>query len=289
MISRSCWAIKLEGIPERSEPLIFDIARGSFVDGPGIRTMVFFKGCPLSCPWCHNPESQDYKAETLFSPEACIQCGNCDQGKECYTLARRTIGKNYAPDQLIEILLQDKPYYETSGGGVTFSGGEALGFTGYLSRVIPALKAQKIHVAVQTCGYFDFNELAATLLPHIDMIYFDLKIMDDGDHTRLLGKSNHLILENFSRLLEQDVTVLPRIPLIPHLVANHKNLDALAGFLSKHRVKQCEFLYYNPCAREKLIQLNREPMEGLPEQPVPMAENRAWIDYFKQEIKNSLK
>jgi pyruvate formate lyase activating enzyme len=183
------------------------------------------------------------------------------------------------------MLLQDRSYYETSGGGVTFSGGEALGFIGYLSRVIPALKAEKIHIAVQTCGYFDFNKLASTLLPQIDLIYFDLKIMDDEIHTRLLGKSNQIILENFSRLLEQGINVQPRIPLIPHFVANSKNLDALAVFLSKHRVKQCEFLYYNPGAREKLIRLNREPVDDLPEKPVPMAENNAWIDYFKQKIK----
>jgi pyruvate formate lyase activating enzyme len=200
-------------------------------------------------------------------------------------LARRVIGKPYPPEQLVQILLQDRSYYETSGGGVTFSGGEALGFIGYLSRVIPALKAEKIHIAVQTCGYFDFNKLAETLLSQIDLIYFDLKVMDDAVHTRLLGKSNQIILENFSRLLDHGSNVRPRIPLIPHFVANSKNLEALAVFLSKHRVKQCEFLYYNPGGMGKLIRLNREPVDGLPEKPVPMAENNAWIDYFKQKIK----
>lgn len=269
---------------EIPEPLIFDIARGSFVDGPGIRTTVFFKGCPLSCPWCHNPESQDYKIETMFFPEECIHCGNCEEGKECFTLARRIVGKYYSPEQLIKIILKDKPYYETSGGGVTFSGGEALSFTGYLSRVLPALKEENIHVAVQTCGYFDFNEFASKILPHIDEIYFDLKIMDDEIHKRLLGKSNHLILENFGRLLKEDIKLVPRIPLIPHFVANRKNLDALACFFSRNRVRNCEFLYYNPAARGKLSRLNREPLDDLSEEPVPMVESRAWIDYFKLKI-----
>ena len=272
---------------EIPEPLIFDIARGSFVDGPGIRTTVFFKGCPLSCPWCHNPESQDYKVETMFFPEACIHCGNCDEGKACFTRARRIVGKFYSPDHLIQIILKDKPYYETSRGGVTFSGGEAFCFTGYLSRVLPALKEENIHIAVQSCGYFDFNECFAKILPHIDVIYFDLKIMDEKIHKHLLGKSNHRILENFRRLLHCDIKLIPRIPLIPHFVANKKNLDALASFLSKHRLTHCEFLYYNPAAQGKLSQLNRTPLDLLPDEPVPMAENRAWIDAFKLKISAS--
>lgn len=275
-----------ERIMTGPEPLIFDIAGGSFVDGPGVRTTVFFKGCPLSCPWCHNPESQSYEMETMFFPEECIHCGNCKEGKECFTLARRTIGRHYSPEQLAKIILQDKAYYETSGGGVTFSGGEALGFIDYLSRVLPLLKEKDLHIAVQTCGYFNFDEFKTYILPHINIMYFDLKIMDAEIHQRLLGKSNHLILENFRRLLEQDITVLPRIPLIPHFVANKNNLGALAVFLSKHNVKQCEFLYYNPAAQKKLKHLNRVPVENLPGKPFSMAENKAWIAYFKQKMNN---
>ncbi|SDU28427.1 radical SAM protein [Desulfobacula phenolica] len=266
------------------EPLIFDIARGSFVDGPGVRTTVFFKGCPLSCPWCHNPESQNYEMETMFFPEDCIHCGNCTKGKKCFALARRNIGKTYSPERLASLVLQDKHYYETSGGGVTFSGGESLGFIDYISRVILLLKKEQIHIAVQTCGYFDFNEFVLKILPNIDLIYFDFKIMDNEIHKRLLGKSNHLILENFRQLLEHDISVLPRIPLIPHFVANKENLAAIADFFLKYRVKHCEFLYYNPGSREKMIRLNRKPHENLSDKPVSMAENRAWIDYFKQKI-----
>ncbi len=147
-----------------SDPLIFDIARGSFVDGPGVRTTVFFKGCPLSCPWCHNPESQSYTSQTLYFQELCIQCKNCETGKPCFTRARQTVGKKLSPEQLSDVILKDCHYYKTSGGGVTFSGGEALGFTRYLSRVLPILKKRDVHIAVQTCGYFDFDPFARDAL-----------------------------------------------------------------------------------------------------------------------------
>ena len=281
------------------DPLIFDIARASFVDGPGVRTTVFFKGCPLSCPWCHNPESQDYKTEIMHFPENCIQCGNCEKGRDCFTLARRTVGKNYSPEQLAEIVLEDKSYFKTSGfktsgfktsgGGVTFSGGEALSFISYLSRVLQILKKENIHVAIQTCGYFDFNQFVLKILQHTDIIYFDFKIMDDNIHQHLLGKSNHIILKNFVNLLQYNITVVPRIPLIPHFVANKKNLDAIADFFSEHKVKHCEFLYYNISSREKLLRLKRKPAKELSEKAVSIAENRAWIDYFKHKMKKNEK
>jgi len=267
------------------DPLIFDIARSSFVDGPGVRTTVFFKGCPLSCPWCHNPESQSYKEEIMHFPEDCIHCGNCEKGKDCFTLARRIIGKHYFPEQLAKIILEDKSYFKASGGGVTFSGGEALSFIGYLSRVLPILKNQNIHTAIQTCGYFDFNQFVLDIAHNIDVIYFDFKIMDNDIHQQFLGKSNHVILDNFVNLLQHNITVVPRIPLIPNFVATEKNLDALAEFFLEHKVKYCEFLYYNINSQEKLARLKREPVKGLSEKSVPMAENRAWIDYFKHKMK----
>ncbi len=266
-----------------SLPLIFDIARGSFEDGPGVRTTVFLKGCPLSCPWCHNPESQSYHAQTLFYPEACIDCKNCKNGKPCFTLARRTAGISYTPEDLIRILLEDKPFYDNSNGGVTFSGGEALGFPHYLSKVMPVLKDHHIHIAVQTCGYFDF-ETVSTLLPCIDLIYFDFKIMDADTHEAWLGKPNRLILDNFARLLRSDMDIVPRIPLIPGFVATRDNLDHLARFFSHHRIRHCEFLYYHPGGQEKRVRLNKSTCQSLPVTPPTEPENMAWIEYFKDRI-----
>ena len=264
------------------EPLIFDIARGSFVDGPGVRTAVFFKGCPLSCPWCHNPESQDYKKETIFFADDCIQCGNCAAGKSCHTMARREIGEEYSPEHLISTILEDRVYYETSGGGVTFTGGEALSFIDYLSDVIPELKKQGIHVAIQTSGYFNFKHFEEKLLSIIDLIYFDIKIMNDREHQRILGKSNQVILQNFSSLQEKGMPLIPRIPLIPRYVATRENLASIARFFKSHGVQHCEFLYYNPSSYEKRIMMNRGIDETLPREPVPVSENQYWIEYFKQ-------
>lgn len=271
------------------DPLIFDIARASFVDGPGVRTTVFFKGCPLACPWCHNPESQDYQAETFYFPERCIQCKNCEKGNPCFTRARQTVGKPYSPETLADLILQDHPYFKASGGGVTFSGGEALGFPHYLSQVLPILKRQDLHIAIQTCGYFNFDHFLQFVHPHIDLIYFDFKIMDNTVHKKLLGKPNSLILKNFVRLLDCDISLIPRIPLIPHYTATKKNLDDLASFFSTHQIKHCEFLYYNPGAREKSIRLKKQPCSNLPEKAVSMEKNQAWINYFKEKIKYGCK
>ncbi len=264
-----------------SLPLIFDIAKGSFVDGPGVRTTVFFKGCPLACPWCHNPEAQNYHMESMFFPEACIQCGNCEQGKECFTGAMRNVGREYTPDQLVQILLEDKAYYEDSSGGITFSGGEALSFINYLSKVAPMLKADNIHIAVQTSGYFDFHEFTSKLLSYIDLLYFDFKIMDDAVHTQLLGRSNYTILENFKKLLKTDVQVIPRILLVPRLTANNENLEALAAFFVENKIDHCEFLHYHPGGRDKLIQLDRRVPKAFPENSASESEDEIWIKFLK--------
>jgi pyruvate formate lyase activating enzyme len=262
------------------QPLIFDIAKGSFEDGPGVRTTVFFKGCPLSCPWCHNPESQRFDMETMFFPEECIGCKNCENGKPCFTQARKTVGRSYSPEKLIPILLEDKPYYDVSGGGVTFSGGEALSFPGYLTQVLPELKRHRIHIAVQTCGYFDFTAVSA-LLPYIDLICFDFKIMDSNTHEKWLGKPNTLILENFLKLLDSDISILPRIPLVPEFVATRDNLKSLALFFAMHNISHCQFLFYHPGGQEKRARLNKRKDTALPEKPLSESENSYWIDYFK--------
>ncbi|MCP3940936.1 MAG: radical SAM protein [Desulfobacteraceae bacterium] len=268
---------------DKKQPLIFDIARGSFEDGPGVRTTIFFKGCPLTCPWCHNPESQSYNTETMFFPEDCIGCKNCENDKPCFSLARRTVGQSYSPDQLINILLEDKPFYDDSKGGVTFSGGEAFSFPHYLSQVLPVLKDYKIHVAFQTCGYFNFSDVCL-LLPYIDLIYFDLKIMDSDTHKKWIGKPNTLILDNFSKLFSTDVRILPRIALIPGFVATRENLDLLARFYLLHDIKNCEFLFYHPGGNEKRKRLNKSLCKKLPEKPLSESENMAWIEYFKGRI-----
>lgn len=282
----------MEGQTHIKPPLVFDIARGSFVDGPGVRTTVFFKGCPLRCPWCHNPESQSFEEQTLYLPENCIGCNRCRQGKECFALARQTIGRAYTANELKELILADLHYFKVSGGGVTFSGGEALGFIDYLSCILPDLKKHGVHIAVQTCGYFDGERFISLLLPYVDILYFDLKIMDDSVHKRILGKSNRIILNNFKRLLKRDIRIIPRIPLIPGYTATKGNLDALAGFLSNHGVTGCEFMFYNPVPTIKRVQLGMEPIDSsirLPQESVPLEQNQEWITYFQSRINEVVK
>ena len=177
-------------------PFIFDIARGSFVDGPGIRTTVFFKGCPLRCVWCHNPESYSFHPEISWSGTNCKLCNQCAKfcpsnailnvknhtidiekcsacglcADNCNYNAIRKVGKYYNPDQLVEILLRDKEYYETSGGGVTFSGGEPFMHLQYLEKVCSRLKEHQINIALQTCGYFNYHQFKNTLQPYIDIL-----------------------------------------------------------------------------------------------------------------------
>jgi pyruvate formate lyase activating enzyme len=264
-------------------PLISDIARGSFSDGPGVRTTVFFKGCPLRCPWCHNPESQRYEKEIMLFPEMCIGCGNCKKKLPCYALARREVGKAYSPGEMADELIKDKPYFDTSGGGVTFSGGEALSFIDYLSEVTVMLKKKGVHIAIQTSGFFDYEAFRTKLMDNIDLVFYDFKIIDERRHQTLLGQSNRVILENFERIIASGIVVIPRVPLIPNYVATDENLSAIAGFFHKHDVRACEFLYYNPGFEDKLKRLGRKMNSRLPAGSVSPEKNRSWILFFKRK------
>lgn len=231
-------------------PLIFDIARGSYEDGPGLRTVVFFKGCPLKCAWCQNPESQNPEPELMFYPERCIKCGNC--AVQCYTRARQTVGQYYSPETLTKLIARDKLFYETSSGGVTFSGGEPLLHTQYLSCVCPLLKGENIHMAVETCGFFDYETFRNSILPYIDLYLFDVKIMDPVKHIEFTGKSNELILRNLLNLIEAGKNVIVRTPLIPGITGSEENLSQIREFLVCHRIEKHVLLPYNPGGEEKM-------------------------------------
>lgn len=260
------------------KPLIFDIVRGSFVDGPGIRTVVFFKGCPLRCRWCQNPESQSPEAETLLYPERCIECGNCKkEGGECNLLVRQTAGSYYPPRELARMLLRDRVFYETSLGGVTFSGGEPLMFIDYISEVARILRPKKIHMAVETCGYFDYDRFAEKLLPFIDLFLFDIKLMDPVKHKKYTGKSNDVITRNFAELVKTGAHVLPRVPLIPGFTAEEKNLSQIADFFSRQKIKTYSLLSYNPSGLEKWQRLGKKPPQDVSPKPMTREEEQRWI------------
>ena len=262
-------------------PLVFDISKGSFVDGPGIRTVVFFKGCPLKCIWCQNPESQNPEQEIFYYPEECISCGNCREGKKCYSGARQTVGKYYKPDDLINRLLEDKAYYDVSGGGVTFSGGEPFLHLEYLKEILYRLKKEKIHTLIQTCGFFSPEIFESDILKYVDTVYFDLKIFDSEKHKQYTGLSNELIIKNFIRLLEEKIKILPRIPLVPEITATEKNLVQINDFLNRHKINKCQLLPYNTTGLDKWNRLGKCAPLKISATPMTAAEEKQWHKFFK--------
>jgi pyruvate formate lyase activating enzyme len=279
----------------RGEPLILEIKGNSLDDGPGIRTVVFFKGCPLDCSWCHNPESKRTSAEMSFDPEACVGCDacldacgrgalsradarfidreKCDMCLECVDAcpsgALWRVGRTMSVEEVAREIEKDLPFFRTSGGGATMSGGEPTMFMAFLSRLLARLEEGGVKTIVETCGYFDPDEFELEVLPRVDAVYFDLKILDDELHRRECGVSNARILENFERLTSEcgrlGVELLPRVPLIPGVTANAENLEAIAGFLMSHGVGRVALLEYNPLWLEKSAKLGRpSPRAGEP-------------------------
>ena len=282
-----------------SPPLIFDIHRFALDDGPCIRTTVFFKGCPLACAWCHNPEAMKSERELAFYPDRCIRCGACatvcpeaaisgspapqiDRSRcsccgtcadSCPATALQMIGKAYTHRELLELVLRDRHFFTVSGGGVTFSGGEPTLRMDYLSAALRALKAEGLHTAIQTCGMFSYDDFARHILPFVDLIMFDLKFIDAGEHMLHTGRDNATILENFRRLARAaGDRILPRVALVPGMTATAKNLLEIASFLAESGCQRCDLLSYNPAGAAKRRAIGMDPVPGLPEQPLSPAE-----------------
>jgi pyruvate formate lyase activating enzyme len=269
-------------------PLIARIQRLSMDDGPGLRDVVFFKGCRLSCTWCHNPEAVEAEATILFFKEHCIGCqeclGICPNGaiapwggyridrsrcrkcgkcaETCPARAIEMAGLAYAPKTPVETLLRDALYFENSGGGVTFSGGEPTLHMAYLEEVSVLLKKEGISIALQTSGDFDWGEFEKHLLPHVDWIYFDIKLMDPVQHRRYAGVGNRRILSNFAMLSKAKSTALiPRTPMIPGITDSEENLQQIAAFLAGFGIGNWVQLPFNPAYLAKQEWVGRTPGE----------------------------
>ena len=238
--------------------IITDIKRFAVHDGDGIRTTVFFKGCPLKCLWCHNPESISFEPQTAFYKNKCVGCGECSKKdftiNDCLGEAQIYYGKEITIDALLSQLLEDRDFYETSGGGVTLSGGECLCQAVFCAELLKRLKEEGIHTAVDTCGFVS-KKAIDQVLPYTDIFLYDIKAIDEQVHIKCTGQSNKLILENVKYIDSFGKNIEIRIPFVPNF--NNGEIRKIADFLhSLKNVKTVKVLPYHNYAGSKYEALN---------------------------------
>ncbi len=266
---------KPENDDKERKGLIFNIQRFSIHDGPGIRTVIFFKGCPLRCLWCHNPEGQVQKKElvlwkercmgcntclkvcpnsAVYNPSECSLCGKCVE--ECPAEAREIAGKDMTLEEVIEEILKDRVFYEQSKGGVTLSGGEPLLQQDFIIPLLKKLKKIGIHTAIETCGYAP-KEILFKASEYTDLFLFDIKLMDEESHKKYTGVSNKLILQNLRMLSSTQKNIILRIPVIPGVNNNSENFDKTAELVLSLGLKEVHLLPFHQGGSEKYKRLGR--------------------------------
>jgi len=288
--------------------LVFLIDRFVVEDGPGIRTTVFMKGCPLSCIWCHSPQSQSAAPQLAFYRNRCIGCGscfrvctkeaqivsatdrrvtweNCDNcgkcAEACPSKALEMVGEWLTVAQLMNIIGRDLVYYKNSGGGVTFSGGEPTAQREFLTACLQKCRDLGIHTALDTCGFAEWP-VFEQVLPYIDLLLYDIKCMDSRKHEEFTGVSNDLILENLKRSSQQGKSIWIRIPLIPGYNDSEENLSLIARFIGPLKgVKKVSFLPYNAATSVKYQLIGKNyPLEHIA--PHSKKRLKAFIQIFSR-------
>ena len=267
--------------------LVFNIQHYSLHDGPGIRTIVFLKGCPLRCRWCCNPESQSYSAEFMYTADRCIgsECGLCEKicpkkaakvkdkaifdfalcagctkcAGICPSKAVKLQGEEYTVKELVDIVERDSVFFARGEGGLTVSGGEPLTHGEFLLELLAEAKKRRISTAIETCGYADYENLY-NAAKYLDYILFDIKSMNDEKHIEFTGKSNKRILDNFSRLCKDypDLPKKVRTPVIPGFNADKADIRAIREFVSGYENVSYEPLKYHSFGSGKYKALGRE-------------------------------
>ena len=282
---------------------IFNIMRFAVNDGPGIRTTVFLKGCPLACAWCHNPEGLQGGHEVAYRQERCARCGACvdacpehalratGEGIErsaelcvacgtcagaCVSGAREEMGRDITVDALLEELVKDRVFYDASGGGVTFSGGEPLMQFDFLVAALSACRAAGVRTAVETTGFAPAGKVLA-LVPLTDLFLYDVKFADEERHRKFTGVSNVRILENLRLLSEAGAPVIVRLPLVPGVNEDDENIRAIASLTADlGTIPSIHLLPFHAAAAGKYHALGMTyAMEGLHSPPRELVDHVA--------------
>lgn len=266
---------------------IFNIQKFSIHDGPGIRTTVFFKGCPLQCIWCHNPESQNSGKEILYDKNKCTLCGSCiktcqnnaielkDNDLEtnmdkctfcsdctvcCINSARQIAGKEYTVDEVMKEVLKDRVFYKNSKGGVTLSGGEPLIYASFVEELLMKLKKENIHTAVDTCGAVDYKVLER-VSEYTDLFLYDIKSMDEEKHILYTGVSNKNIINNLINLSKIHNNINLRLPIIEGINADENHIFEILKLIKNTNIKKINLLPYHDIAMHKYEKLGRKYYE----------------------------
>jgi len=285
----------------------FDVQRFSIHDGPGIRTTVFLKGCPLRCEWCHNPEGISPDNNLFFQPDRCLGCGYCfgvcpnkahqmidgehvlDRdscsvcgicANECWPKAIEIVGRNVSVEDVIDEVLRDKPFYETSGGGMTLSGGEPMMQIDFTEALLIQAKAKDVHCCVETCGFTDPSGFER-IIPYVDLFLYDIKDMDDDKHQEFTGASNKQVLSNLKMLHDRGVPIVLRFPVLTgyndredHFAASAALIRGLPGLvdvevmpgnplgLSKYERMGCPAPCFSETPSEAMIAVWRQRLTG---------------------------
>lgn len=267
------------------DAMIFDIKRFAVHDGAGIRTTVFFKGCPLACVWCHNPEGIEFKPEIQYIQNKCLNCGKCEQvcgndahyweedfhhykhqactrcgscTESCLSGALRYCGKMMSVDEVVEVLLKDKDFYDQSGGGITLSGGECLCQADFCAELLKRLKKYNINCNIDTCGYVDKCAIDK-VAPYTDVFLYDIKHIDSELHKKYTGVPNEKIIENLRYINSLDKPIEVRIPLIPGINDDVYTISKIGELLKEiDTLKIVKILPYNNLAGSKYENLGKE-------------------------------